>query len=95
MTLPENHLAHDYDSCYDILYPSVHEAPNLVVGSQAKESFTFFPFGKACTWASADGTTITKHFGHWQTSALLYGGATVGVLGYLLLVSKQRSRLNN
>lgn len=90
LTIPEWHLAYAHDACYNYLYPTSVEAPNLLIDREAKQSYTLFPFGVTCTWTSADGTTITKYFGHWQTTVLLYSGAVLSVFGYTMLLNTVR-----
>jgi hypothetical protein len=88
MLLPEMHMTSDSDC--SMLYPAARELNSLEIVSPSRLSLSFFPLGAACSWRISDGTTITEHFGHWQTTTFLYGGAIVGIVGYSLLVSPPR-----
>jgi hypothetical protein len=88
--LPVLHHNNQPDTCSHRLFegqtPLRDTEPDPVVSSQV----TFLPVGVICTMVRANGAKSEGRYIDWAESSMIYGGATVAVFGYVLLVRPPR-----
>ena len=77
------------EPCYKEL-PVGGDERDRVRGAVEVSRITLFPFGLDCTWGWPGGAQETRYFWDLHLNSILYGGATLGVFGYVLLVRPQR-----
>ena len=87
--LPEIHGLAQPSPCYNKL-PVNGDEVNQVRDAVEVSRITFFPFGLDCTWGWPGGAKEEQFFWDWRLNAMLYGGATLGVIGAALLLLPRR-----
>ncbi len=87
--LPELHGLAQPSPCYNKL-PVNGDEVNQVRDAVEVSRITFFPFGLDCTWGWPGGAKEEQFFWDWRLNAMLYGGATLGVIGAALLLLPRR-----